>query len=332
MESNLFEMSYFRAPITNKVPQATVTLQEVAAIIGSPQLGPQTQKLRTIKDKDEARLYKGCHFPYVTPAGVFSYCSDQSLVRYSGLLCMDLDHVADVEALKRKLIADSHFLTMMAFRSPSGDGLKWFIKMDLTVCDHRTWFQGVRTYLLTVYDFLTEKMVDSHVGNLSRACFLCYDPEIYTASLHTGPQLCNFDPVMWAEKSADVKKHAAVVKPQPSGYSQPSSPLEELAKARATVRELMRRGANIADDYGDYLKLGFALANGLGTEGRELYHQLCSMSPKYRQADCERKWQECMRKADGRTTIATFYSMAKQAGIDLGSIAREYRTESIYNF
>ena len=83
---------------------------------------------------------------------------------------------------------------------------------------------------------------------------------------------------------------------------------------------------------GDYLKLGFALANGLGNEGRELYHELCSMSPKYREGDCERKWQQCMSQNDGRTTIATFYQMAKQAGVDLSSIAREFRPETIYNY
>lgn len=108
--------------------------------------------------------------------------------------------------------------------------------------------------------------------------------------------------------------------------------MEELAKARAVTRELLRKGANIADDYGDYLKLGFALANGLGSEGRELYHQLCSQSSKYRESDCERKWQQCLRQNDGRTTLATFYNMAKQAGVDLSSIAREFKQETIYNF
>ena len=91
-------------------------------------------------------------------------------------------------------------------------------------------------------------------------------------------------------------------------------------------------GANIAEDYRDYVRLGFALANGLGSDGRELYHELCSQSTKYRETDCERKWQQCLRQTDGRTTIATFYNMAKQAGVDLASIAREFKPESIYNF
>lgn len=328
MENRVFELSYFNAPIMNKVPSRTVTLAEVAQIIRSSQLGLQTQKLRTIRQKDEARLYKGCNFPYVTLSGVFSYCNDASLVKHSRLLCIDLDGVEDVDGLKQRLIADGHFFTVLAFRSPSGNGLKWVIVIDLDVCDHKTWFHAVRNYLLANYgDSLTPKMVDSQCQNVSRACFLCYDPSAYVNTDVKEPDL-TFDPVTWAGHSADVKQP----KRQPVSTCQPLLPMEELAKARAVARELVRRGANIADSYGDYLKLGFALANGLGCQGRDLYHQLCSMSPKYREGDCERKWQQCMRQNDGRTTIATFYQMAKQAGIDLSCIAREFKQESIYNF
>ena len=171
-------MSFFNGPITNKVPLTTLSLAEVAAIIKSKELEPQTKALRLIKEHEEARNYKGSNFPYVTPAGVFSYCSDASLVRHSSVLCMDLDHVEDVDGLKQKLIADTHFKTLMAFRSPSGDGLKWFIEIDLTRCNHRQWFDAVRNYLMSLYG-LSPKQADPSVRNESRACFLCYDPEVY---------------------------------------------------------------------------------------------------------------------------------------------------------
>ena len=332
MDCRKIELSYFNAPITNKVPSRTVTLDEVARMVRSTMLGVQTQQLRTIREKAEARLYKGLNFPYVTISGVFSYCNDTSLVSHSGLLCIDLDGVEDVEDLKRKLTTDGHFFTTLAFRSPSGNGVKWIIVIDLAKADHKTWFHAVRNYLLATYHELTEKQVDRQCQNVSRACFLCYDPQAYVNLDVHEPEL-PFDPITWAGKSMEARKSsAAISRKLASANSQPLHPMEELAKARATVRELLRRGANIADSYGDYLKLGFALANGLGNEGRELYHELCSMSPKYREHDCERKWQQCMSQNDGRTTIATFYQMAKQAGVDLSSIAREFRPETIYNY
>lgn len=134
-----------------------------------------------------------------------------------------------------------------------------------------------------------------------------------------------FDPLAWIGRKDEVKTvlPKASTSQQPAA-SQPLSHSEELAKAKAVVYALMRRGANIADSYGDYVKLGFSLANGLGSDGRHLYHLLCSQSGKYDEAACDRKWNECLRKSDGRTTIATFYHMAQQAGIDLKEISKNY--------
>ena len=140
---------------------------------------PETRDLRLIADDDEARSYKGQHFDYVTPSGVFTYCSDTSLVKHSGVLCMDLDHLdGRVEELFRLLVHEPMFDTLLLFRSPRGTGLKWFIHIDLSRCDHRTWFTAVRNYLMHTYH-LTDKQVDKMCGNPSRACFLCHDAGAY---------------------------------------------------------------------------------------------------------------------------------------------------------
>ena len=47
-------------------------------------------------------------------------------------------------------------------------------------------------------------------------------------------------------------------------------------------------GANIAESYDDYLQLGFALANGLGEDGGDIYHKLCAQSAKYREVSVRR--------------------------------------------
>ena len=137
-----------------------------------------------------------------------------------------------------------------------------------------------------------------------------------------------FDPLAWASAN-EASKADNSNDQQTAGqvnHLQPAVPDigNELAKAKATTQELLRLGANIAESYDDYLHLGFALANGLGDDGRDLFHQLCAQSGKYNQADCEKKWQECLSKQDGRTTIASFYKMAQQAGVDLSAISRQF--------
>lgn len=136
-----------------------------------------------------------------------------------------------------------------------------------------------------------------------------------------------FDPMAWASQNnaSEKKNEPQQTASAPVVNSDVSTPLPdgELAKARATVEELIRLGANIADSYQDWWECGCALAE-LGPEGRDLFHQVSSQSPKYREGQCEKKWQECLAKRDGRITIATFYDMAKRAGVDLSAISRQY--------
>ena len=175
-------MSFFMKPITNKGPTAEpVSLFQVYQYVHTRRYLPETRDLRAIDDDDKARQYKGLHLDYITPSGIFSYCSDTSLVCHSSILCMDLDYLGEsVEKLFELLIHDPMFETLLLFRSPRGQGLKWFIHIDLSRCDHRTCFQAVRNYLMHTYH-LTDKQVDKMCGNPSRACFLCYDPDAYLA-------------------------------------------------------------------------------------------------------------------------------------------------------
>lgn len=135
----------------------------------------------------------------------------------------------------------------------------------------------------------------------------------------------NFDPLAWAAADINNNSSAPNLNRQAHNETCPVNNRDtELAKAQAVAEELIARGANIAESYDDYLRLGFALAHGLGNDGRELYHRLCKQSPKYREGECEAKWQQCLNKADGRITLATFYQMARQAGVDISAVSRQF--------
>ena len=132
-----------------------------------------------------------------------------------------------------------------------------------------------------------------------------------------------FDPLAWANIDTvnDSPKSDCHVTNAPAACGTPSDDHE---KIMAVGQELLAMGANIAESYSDWLRLGFALADGLGEEGRELYHQLSAQSSKYNEAQCEKKWRQCLAKSNGRTTIKTFYFMAQQAGVDLSEIGRRF--------
>ncbi|MDI3505843.1 MAG: hypothetical protein PWQ81_1065, partial [Bacteroidota bacterium] len=56
--------------------------------------------------------------------------------RHSGLLCLDFDHLNNVQILFEQLLNDDYFETQLLFRSPSGDGLKWVISVDADPSEH----------------------------------------------------------------------------------------------------------------------------------------------------------------------------------------------------
>jgi len=197
-----YKLSFFKAPIWNKQPLKVVSLFWVWLYVTmkwmqlcvdpdcNVSLSSKTEQLRSLTSDEAQRQFKGKNFDYITPAGIFTYCDDKSMVEPSDVLCIDLDHLDDdSQAMKRKLspvemkqllLADPYWgdKTLLMFTSPRGHGVKWLIEIDLSKCDYTTWFNAVRNYLMQIYG-LGEKQVDSSVANISHACFISYDPDAY---------------------------------------------------------------------------------------------------------------------------------------------------------
>jgi hypothetical protein len=150
-------------------------LTEIYNLIKSDAYAYHTKALRALKDPKEARKYKATYFDYVTFSGLFSSRSNVNLQTHSGLLCTDFDHIDDVYDLGDKLLDDPCFETELLFISPSGDGLKWIIPIDISEVLHQDYFRAVSNYILETYKL----KVDLAGSEVSRACFLPHDPEVY---------------------------------------------------------------------------------------------------------------------------------------------------------
>ncbi len=169
------QFTYYQGPITNAVPNSLITLAGVYYLIISKIYAPVTNGLRDIRNKKEAREYKKWHFNYVTFSGLFSRRSNDCLIKHSGLLTVDFDHVGDISELKENLLRDQYFETQLLFTSPSGDGLKWIISIDPSLEFHHRYFDAVSRYVLAAYKI----EIDLTGREVSRACFLPHDPDAY---------------------------------------------------------------------------------------------------------------------------------------------------------
>lgn len=69
-----------------------------------------------------------------------------------------------------------------------------------------------------------------------------------------------------------------------------------------------------ADTHDEWIKVGFALAT-LGEPGREYFHRVSRLSPKYDEATNDAQFDNALKTGDGSVAIATFFYLCKEAGI-----------------
>ena len=177
-ESKIF--SFFKQPVTNVIPYKNITLIDAYRVISGKYLKVKTLKLWSISDKHRNRKYKSANFPYCTLSGTFTKRNESSLIRHSGLIALDFDHLENVQAVKLQLLKDPCLRTELLFVSPNGCGLKWIINIDIENYSHPDYFQSVYNYIKETYCI----EIDKSCRDVARASFLCYDPDAFIHPKH----------------------------------------------------------------------------------------------------------------------------------------------------
>lgn len=174
--------SFFKAPIQNPYPSGYINLTDAYKFIKSEVYLKKTLELRLINNEDEnkAKAFKKSNFDFVSFSGVFNYRNANSLKKHSSLLTIDLDNLKDVQDIKHKLLNDEYFETELLFISPTGNGLKWIISIDLLKANHIYYFKAISNYLKQSYQL----KVDPSGSDVARACFLPHDENIYINPKH----------------------------------------------------------------------------------------------------------------------------------------------------
>ena len=153
------------------------------------ELRKQTEMARNQITEEDFKKEKK-KLPMIAPSGNFSYRNDDidNLREYSNILILDFDKFPDHETavkFKEKLIryADRLFIYAIWF-SASNKGLKVAMLHDNTTPEyHYNLFWQVK---LKLYPNTEE--FDKKCGNLSRTCFLSYDPDVYDPSIPDPPE------------------------------------------------------------------------------------------------------------------------------------------------
>ena len=144
------------------------------------QLKRQTEIVRNQLDEDMFKEEKK-KLPMIAPSGVFTYRNDNidNLREYSNIMVLDFDKFPKHETaneFKQKLVQYADRLHIYAvWFSPSNKGVKVAMLHDNTNPEyHYNLFMQIKFKL-----YPNTEQFDMKCGNLSRTCFLSYDPDVW---------------------------------------------------------------------------------------------------------------------------------------------------------
>lgn len=242
--------------------------------------------IRAERDEEKRKKLKN-KLPAVTVSGLFSERKDACLIQHSGFITIDIDKLNEsVETVKQTLSHDPH--TYAAFTSASGTGLCLFFRIDGS--RHREAFAGIEAYFYDTYRLI----VDGSCRNESRLRFATFDPHIYI-----NPAAAVFKRYLPKEKNAKTPQ-VVVVKDD----------------FEAIVAQLADK--NICEEYADWRRVGYGLADEFKETGRQYYHTLSAQSSKYEEDVCDKMYSNILKYIGAgkeKATIATVYWYAKMHGI-----------------
>jgi hypothetical protein len=92
---------------------------------------------------------------------------------YNGVIHLDYDKLDDVAGAIEKIKSLEY--TYSCFVSPSGDGIKVFVRVSNEMEQHKDAFNTLRNY----YDKAVGRESDKSIKDLNRLCFVSSDPELY---------------------------------------------------------------------------------------------------------------------------------------------------------
>lgn len=149
-------------------------------------------KWRNEPDSKEKKLLKATKIPAYSWSGTFSEHKDAALLKHSGLVCIDFDHLnGRLDEFKKRVCSDKY--THVAFVSPSGEGLKVVIKIPDNIKTHALSCKAIKNYF-------NDESLDEF-EDVGRLCFDSHDPEIYH-----NPNSERFDDIYEEKKEVRIIK------------------------------------------------------------------------------------------------------------------------------
>lgn len=248
------------------------------------------ERLRRAQTKEEKDYIKHNHLPAATISGVFEPTrKEKELVKHSGLICIDIDHVDDTAAVM-DFLANMENVAYCS-RSASGQGVFAIIPLAYPE-KHKQQFEALRRYFRNIGIEL-----DRQCSDITRLRAASYDPEA----------MIRLDAVPYRGIYEEPRRKDTYTY---SRYTGEDWTLKNVAKC---VEKILSARVDITDGYNNWRDVGFSLAS-LGESGRGFFLAVSSIYPGYNREQCDRKFTE-LCKSVNRIHINTFFEICRNYGI-----------------
>jgi len=226
--------------------------------------------------------------PAFTPSGLFEGGRKlEFLKEYSGLIILDIDKLMQKQFIATRSRVEEIPNTHACFISPSGNGLKILVKVFSRPVYHKVVFNQVKSFYeeqLRNKDQDSAVQIDPSGKDITRLCFVSWDEMLY------------------------LNPSAEIFKPY---INMVEDDIEKL------VLQIESRQIDLTAKYDDWVKIGFALTDALGEEGRSSFHRLSQFYPGYNINICDEQYDKCLKSKRSGITISTLYYLARDSGIEI---------------
>jgi hypothetical protein len=275
-------------------PEATIDINQLCEVVKYGYLKNEIAAIQTASNEEEAKRLK-LTLPCVTLSGIFSHRDKNSLVKHSGLLQIDIDHVEDYSIIFQKICKDDY--TYVCFRSPRGKGIKVIFKIEPNADTHLNQFLAIEKYFRDKF----KVEIDTSCKDLARPMLLSFDPNIY----------CNPNANVFTKKLKPKKKKPAINK-----QVQITNPRQIEEDVLLYIKELESRKIDITESYDDWIRIGYAFASEFGEQGRDYFIRVSAIHQKFREEECSKKFDYLLVNNNNSVNIATFFYLVKVNGIN----------------
>lgn len=179
-----------------------------------PELASKIRQLRIVRDLDRKNysIVKR-QLPYLV-CGIFSPpLRKTENFAYIERFIIDIDHLSDkgldIVSLRKKLMADSR--VMLLFTSPGEDGLKVLMRLSDRCYDAGVYSLFYKEFVKSFsFEYGLDQVVDCCTSDVTRACFMSVDPDVYYNPDAEGVALSDYLPLTNPQAMFDIKSNQSI--------------------------------------------------------------------------------------------------------------------------